>query len=134
MAINILRRSAMAVCVLTAVGSCFGLVSAAGAARPPFRAVGPADWPAYLDGPSHTSDNKSQVSITPANVGALVQKWHFVGDPATMPGQPAPSYNASPTVADGAVFIASRTGWFYKLDERTGNILAKVFIGFQPHL
>jgi len=131
---NVMRRSALAGCVLAAVSSCFGLVSAASAARPVIRAVGPAAWPAYLDGPSHTSDNKSQVSITPANVGALVQKWHFVGDPATMPGQPAPSYNASPTVADGAVFIASRTGWFYKLGERTGKVLAKVFIGFQPHL
>jgi outer membrane protein assembly factor BamB len=30
------------------------------------------------------------------------------------------------------VFIGSRTGWFYKLDERTGKELAKVFIGFQP--
>ena len=49
-----------------------------------------------------------------------------------MPGQPKPAYNASPTVADSAVFIGSRTGWFYKLDERTGRVLAKTFLGFQP--
>src|SRR5215472_17734830 len=133
-AINMMRRSVLAGCVLAAVSSCFGLASAAGAVRSVPSAVGPADWPAYLDGPSHTSDNKAQVAITPTNVDALVQKWHFVGDPATMPGQPSPAYNASPTVADGAVFIGSRTGWFYKLDEQTGTVLAKKFIGFQPHL
>jgi outer membrane protein assembly factor BamB len=96
------------------------------------RVVGPGDWPAFLNGPAHTSDNHSQVTITPATAGGLVSKWHFVGDQPTMPGQPHPAYNASPTVADGAVFIGSRTGWFYKLDERTGKELAKVFIGFQP--
>ena len=96
------------------------------------RTVGPADWPAYLHGPAHSSDNVSQTAVTPTTAGALVLKWHFVGDKATMPGQPGPAYNASPTVADGAVFIGSRTGWFYKLDEHTGKVLAKVFIGFQP--
>ena len=93
---------------------------------------GPADWPAFLNGPAHTSANLSQTAITPANAGSLTQQWHFVGDPATMPGQPGPGYQDSPTVADGAVFIGSRTGWFYKLDERTGTVLAKVFLGFQP--
>ncbi len=39
---------------------------------------------------------------------------------------------ASPTVADGAVFIGSDTGWFYKLDELTGAVLAKTFLGVQP--
>jgi len=129
-----MRRSVLAGCVLAAVSSCFGVASAAGAVGPVPSAVGPADWPAYLDGPSHPADNHAQVAITPTHVGALVQKWHFVGDPATMPGQPGPAYNASPTVADGAVFIGSRTGWFYKLDEHTGTVLAKKFIGFQPRL
>jgi len=120
-----LRRGVIAGCVLAAACSVLGIAPASGV-------VGPADWPAYLDGPSHTSDNLAEVAITPANAGALVQKWHFVGDQPTMPGQPRPAYNASPTVADGAVYIGSRTGWFYKLDQRTGKVLAKVFIGFQP--
>lgn len=96
--------------------------------------VRPADWPAFLDGPAHTSDNRAQVAITPGNAAALVQEWHFVGDKATMPGQPGPSFSASPTVADGAVFIGSRNGWFYKVNEQTGVLMAKVFIGFQPGL
>ncbi len=131
MAMGVLRRGAVAGCVLVAVSALGGVTPAAGAAGP--GAVGPADWPAYLAGPSHTSDNTAQVAITPGNAGALVQKWHFVGDQPTQPGQPGPTFNASPTVADGAVFIGSRTGWFYKLNERTGKVMAKVFIGFQPH-
>ena len=147
MAEGVVRRYVRVGCVLAAVASFGALGSAASVASAASSAatatggvdqttpaVGPADWPAYLDGPSHTSDNLAQVAITPGNVGSLVQKWHFVGDPATHPGQPAPAYNASPTVADGAVFIGSRTGWFYKLDEHTGNVLAKKFIGYQPHL
>jgi outer membrane protein assembly factor BamB len=35
-------------------------------------------------------------------------------------------------VADGAVFIGSNTGWFYKLNETTGAVLAQSFIGYQP--
>ncbi len=121
--------AAMSVAVPTATATPGSITAGAGTAA---RAVGPGDWPAFLAGPAHTSDNHSQVTITPATAGGLVSKWHFVGDQPTMPGQPQPAYNASPTVADGAVFIGSRTGWFYKLDERTGKELAKVFIGFQP--
>ncbi len=117
----------LAAVAAAAVPALAGVTPAAGA-------VGPADWPAYLAGPAHTSDNRAQVAITPGTVGALVRKWHFVGDQPTLPGQPRPAYNASPTVADGAVFIGSRTGWFYKLDEHTGKVLDKIFIGFQPGL
>ena len=39
---------------------------------------------------------------------------------------------ASPTVADGAVFIGSDLGWFYKLKEATGAVMDKRFIGYQP--
>lgn len=121
------RRTAvgLAAVAVAAVSALAGQASATGA-------VGPADWPAFLAGPAHTSDNPAQVAITPGTAGALVMKWHFVGDQPTRPGQPRPAYNASPTVADGAVFIGSRSGWFYKLDERTGKVLNKVFIGFQP--
>jgi outer membrane protein assembly factor BamB len=121
----------MAVVLRGVLGVIAGVGLLAAPAQAP-RTVGPADWPAYLHGPAHSSDNLSQTAVTPATAGALVRKWHFVGDKATMPGQPGPAYNASPTVADGAVFIGSRTGWFYKLGERTGKVLAKVFIGFQP--
>jgi outer membrane protein assembly factor BamB len=127
MAAKVLRRGLVGGCLVAAISVLAGPSSPAGA-------VTKADWPAFMAGPSHTSDNKAETTITPANVSALTMKWHFVGDQPTQPGQPAPAYNASPTVADGAVFIGSRTGWFYKLDERTGHVLAKRFLGFQPHL
>ena len=85
-----------------------------------------------MNNPSHTSDNKTQTAITTGNAGSLTMRWHFLGDQPTQKGQPKPGYNASPTVADGAVYIGSHTGWFYKLDERTGKMLAKTFLGFQP--
>ena len=127
MARNVLRRGVLGGVLLAAVSALAGLTPAVGA-------VGPADWPAFMNGPSHTSINKAQTAITPANAASLTMKWHFVGDQPTMKGQPKPAYNASPTVADGAVYIGSRTGWFYKLNETTGKVLAKTFLGFQPGL
>jgi outer membrane protein assembly factor BamB len=97
-------------------------------------AVGPTDWPAYLDGVGHSSYNAADTAITPGNVGTLVKKWHWRGDLPTITGQPGPALYSSPTVADGAVYIGANTGWFYKLDETTGKVLYKVFIGYQPKL
>ena len=97
-------------------------------------AVGPTDWPAYLDGVMHSSYNAADTAITPGNVGTLVKKWHWRGDLPTITGQPGPALYSSPTVADGAVFIGANNGFFYKLNETTGAVLAKVFIGYQPKL
>ena len=73
--------------------------SAAAAAR---RTDGPAsarasEWPSYLNGPKHTSYSASQATITAANATDLELKWHVTNG----------AYLASPTVADGAVFIGS---------------------------
>jgi polyvinyl alcohol dehydrogenase (cytochrome) len=89
----------------------------------PTAAVTASDWSAYLDGPMHSSYNATQTAITPASVPALVEKWHHA---------PGHNYLSSPTVADGAVFIGSDAGWFYKLSETTGAVLDKVFLGYQP--
>jgi outer membrane protein assembly factor BamB len=80
-------------------------------------------WPAYLDGPQHHSFSAAETSITPARVSRLVLKWH------DMAGE---DFLASPTVADGAVFIGSTSGWFYKLSVTTGKVLDKFFLGYQP--
>jgi outer membrane protein assembly factor BamB len=87
------------------------------------RAPTAADWPAYLDGPLHTSFSASQKAIMPATAASLTRRWDFsVGA----------SFFASPTVADGAVFIGAENGWFYKLSTRSGAVLDKVFLGTQP--
>src|SRR5436305_9761558 len=111
------------------------MVSAAliGAGDPASAALLPG-WPAYLHGRGHSSFNGADTTITPASAAALAPKWQFKGDPATMSGQPGPGLFSSPTVAGGAVYIGANTGWFYKLDEATGAVMAKVFLGYQPKL
>jgi outer membrane protein assembly factor BamB len=92
-----------------------GLIAAAG---PASAIVAATDWPAYLDGPGHGSFNAADTAITPANAASLVLKWHASG-----------GFLSSPAVADGAVFIGSSTGEFYKIDEVTGAVLDQVFLG-----
>jgi outer membrane protein assembly factor BamB len=108
-----------------------GSVLASGAAAAPAPARSPSaanvsattGWPAYLDGPQHDSYSAAETSITSARVRRLVLKWH------DMPGD---DFLASPTVADGAVFIGSTSGWFYKLSVTTGQVLHRFFTGYQP--
>jgi outer membrane protein assembly factor BamB len=90
------------------------------ASHPSARIVA-ADWPAYLDGPRHASDNRAETAITAANVSRLAQRWHAGA---------GTNYLASPAVADGSVFIGSNTGWFYQLRARTGQVEHKAFLGY----
>ncbi len=92
-------------------------------AQAPARVVTAASWPAYLGGPLHRSYAPAQKSITPGNAAELRRTWHAVGS------QP---FLASPVVADGAVFIGSNTGWFYRLSAATGKVEYKRFLGLQP--
>src|SRR5271165_4998414 len=73
-------------------------------------------WPAYLNGPLHSSYAPAQTAITPASAPQVAERWHHA---------PGRNYLASPTVADGAVFIGADGGWFYKLGLTTGAVLAK---------
>jgi polyvinyl alcohol dehydrogenase (cytochrome) len=93
-----------------------------------------SDWPAYLYGASHSSYNAADTALTPRNATSIVRKWHWVGDAPTMPGQPKPSLYASPVVADGFVYIGAKNGYFYQLNEATGAVVNKVFLGFVPKL
>jgi outer membrane protein assembly factor BamB len=84
--------------------------------------AGATDWPAYLDGPGHSSYNSADKAITPATAGHLAVKWRF---------DAGADFLASPVVGGGAVYIGAPTGWFYKLNEVTGAVEAKAFIGHQ---
>lgn len=79
-------------------------------------------WPAFLFGPRHSSYSAGQTGIQPSNVKNLVVKWKFLA---------GHEFLASPTVADGSVFIGAPDGWFYQLSEQTGKVLHRAFIGFQ---
>src|SRR5215471_8080286 len=74
-----------------------------------------ADWPAYLNGPLHTSVTTAD-TVTPANVGSLHLAWHFKPPVSTMPGQPPPQVFASPTVVGNRVYVGFNNGVFYALD------------------
>src|SRR6266567_745873 len=89
------------------------------------------DWPAYLDGPQHTSFNVGETAISPVTAGKLASRWRFLGIRPTRPGRPDRGFLASPTVVGGNAYISAGTGWFYKLSALTGHVLAKRFIGFQ---
>jgi polyvinyl alcohol dehydrogenase (cytochrome) len=110
------------------------VLGAAALTAPATAAVTSTDWPGYLDGPMHSSYNAADTTITPTNVSQLVRKWKWRGDPATMPGQPGPAVYASPTVADGSIYIGANNGYFYQLNATTGAVQHKVFIGYRPKL
>ena len=88
----------------------------------PASAATVSDWPAYLNGPTHSSYNAAETVISPASASKLDQEWRG----------PRAYYLSSPAVAHGAVFIAAYTGWFYKLSQVTGAVLGKVFLGLEP--
>ena len=95
------------------------------AVRPRAASIPASAWSSYLDGLAHTSYAPLQTAITPANATTLVQNWsQTIGAP----------YLASPTVVRGSVYVGAGSGWFYRLSEHTGQILAKAYLGFQPQL
>ena len=128
-------RSVGARAILVATGAALaGSVSLVPSEASNVPAAATANWPAYLHGPGHSSFNPGARTITPSNVGRLAVKWRFRGDPPPTLGQPRRGFLSSPTVADGAIYIGSVTGWFYKLSAANGHVLAKRFIGFQRAL
>src|SRR5262245_52750532 len=58
-------------------------------------------------------------SITPANVGSLVQKWDFPLEPT---GSNYNSVTSSPVVAKGLLYVTSWNGTFYALDPATADV------------
>lgn len=80
------------------------------------------DWPAYLFSVHHQSATSGPAAITVGNAASLQAAWMFQEQPPTGAGQPQGGFSASPTVADGMVFIGSQTGDVYALQEATGQV------------
>jgi polyvinyl alcohol dehydrogenase (cytochrome) len=102
------------------------VLAGAGAVVPSGGAAGAAsttDWTAYQHGPSHSNAAVGDTTITPGNVASLQPVWTFRSGPARRAGAPGPRFDASPTVADGRVYIGSRTGVEYALDVDTGSVV-----------
>ena len=88
------------------------------------------DWSGYEHGAAHSSAAFGDTAITPANVAGLHALWSFTAGPATQPGAPGPKFDASPTVANGRVYIGSRTGIVYALNSTTGAVVWKKQLDF----
>ncbi|MGN6793785.1 MAG: outer membrane protein assembly factor BamB family protein [Streptosporangiaceae bacterium] len=91
------------------------------------------NWPAYLQGPAHSSYNAQATAFTPADSGALTHDWTWAPPAPTQTGQPS-GLEASPTVVNGVVYIGANTGIFYALKESTGKVLWHQNLGYQPNL
>ena len=104
--------------------------SAATLTRPGPAAASGNEWYSYEFGPFHRSDVIGDTSISPTNVAALTPAWTFHADPATKSGQPAPSFNASPVVVNGVLYIGSKTGIFTALRVSDGSVLWRANLDF----
>jgi outer membrane protein assembly factor BamB len=89
------------------------------------------DWPAYLFSAHHPSATTGPATITLGNAGSLKAVWKFQEQPPTGTGQPQGGFSASPTVADGMVFIGSQTGDLYALQESTGQVVWKHTLDYE---
>lgn len=83
--------------------------------------AGPVDWPAYLNGPLHSSYSPAEQAITPTTAANLQQKWALGGE----------GFLASPTVAGGAIYIGTEDGYLDKVSETTGQVVDATYIGRQ---
>jgi outer membrane protein assembly factor BamB len=101
------------------------------AAGAPAAAAAAAGWTSYLGGARHPSYT-TNAQITKASAGHLRLAWSWKPDPPTMAGQPGSGMFASPTTYNHRIYIGAHTGVFYGLNETTGGVLWKRFLGFQP--
>lgn len=97
------------------------------------QAAAQTNWTSYLGGPRHTSFT-SDSQTTKQAASHLKLAWKWTPDLGTMSGQPTGGLYSSPTVFNHVIYIGAQTGVFYALDEATGHVLWKRFLGFQPKL
>jgi outer membrane protein assembly factor BamB len=92
------------------------------------------NWTSYLGGARHPSYT-TNTQITKTAASQLRLAWSWKPDPPTMgSGQPTNGMFASPTVYNHRIYVGAYTGEFYALDEATGTVRWKHFLGFAPSL
>jgi polyvinyl alcohol dehydrogenase (cytochrome) len=129
MALPIRRRPRTAV---AAVLSTLLVAGAAQAAADPLQAAGrsqalhklPAitacDWPMYGYDDARTMTSSCSSAPTPANAGSLHLKWVL---------KTADVVTASPSIADGTVYVGDWSGNFYAVDLATGRLDWETVLG-----
>jgi len=93
----------------------------------PAAAAGSSDWTSYLFNSDHSSYNSAATSITTSNLGNLQPLWRGM-QPASANGV----FYASPTVANGVLYIGGENGYFYAVSETTHAVLWSMFMGTVP--
>jgi outer membrane protein assembly factor BamB len=89
------------------------------------------NWAQYLYSDSHSSDNQAATTVTPSNAAQLKSVWRFV--PSAAPISGLGGFYSSPTVYNGVIYIGARNGYFYAINETTGAVIWKRFVGYVTH-
>src|SRR3954471_13411876 len=82
-------------------------------------ATSAADWPMVSHDASGNHSQPDETTITTANVSRLAPHWVL---------SVAGIVNATPAVADGAVYFPDSGGKFWKVDARTGAVIWSVSV------
>jgi outer membrane protein assembly factor BamB len=121
-----IRNIGMAAAVLVGVMAGVAAVSTPSGAAPGTTSSS-ADWPSFLDGPTHSSYAASATSITPSDIGNLQPVWRWTTPASTNSGE---NYLlASPTVVGGVIYIGAMDGEFYAISQATHQVLWSDFLG-----
>src|SRR5215472_4226941 len=99
----------------------------AGLPATPAQAQGTAGWPEYLLDAGHSSHNAAATSIGTGNVANLQPVWQWFEPPTT-----GRTFDASPTVINGVVYIGSESGNFYAISKATRTVLWSRNFGVRP--
>lgn len=121
------RRSVLLLAVLSLVTAAAGVLptpaSAAGGCASKNHDGG--DWPTYGHDLANTRNQDQEKLIGKDNVGDLEPAWVFSIDEAGAAG----SFESTPMVADGCVFIATQTGWVVAINADNGKLVWKTDFG-----
>lgn len=97
------------------------LLAGCGPSTGPIDNSGPlADWRFY-GGDENASHYSPATQITPANVGALKKAWTYHIGMLDVPDGLSPTFEATPIVADGRMFVCSGLGKVAAVDPETGK-------------
>lgn len=86
------------------------------------------DFPAYMHDAGHSAYSPDATAITPTT--KLKLAWTLTTPKED--GLPPAGFFATPIVVDHVVYVGSNSGDFYAVDEATGTVLWKVFLGYEP--
>ena len=115
--------------VVAAAASACGLVAAliGTGAGPVAAQPDPSGWTTFLYDTGHSSYNAGATAFTPSSASLAIPAWQWVTPPS--PNDGSNTLFASPTVANGVVYIGAEDGYFYAVNEADQTELWSDFLG-----